>query len=377
MIVGSKVGIGLIGGGLMGRETASALARWCALLDCPVGAELVAVCDREPSALEWFKSISTAKLLTTDHHALLARSDVDVVYAAVPHDQHEAIYLDVLRAGKDLLAEKPFGIDLRAAERILTESRRLGRFVRVSSEFPFLPGAQKVFRLARQGEFGQLLQISAGFRHSSDLDPDKPINWKRQARHCGQAGVMGDLGLHVVHLPLRLGWKPHSLYAQLQKIVLNRPDGKGGMAPCDTWDNALLSTNVRVGPDVVPMAFEMKRIAPGETNTWFVEILGLKGGARFSTKEPKTFWTFERTPDQAWRRTDLGFTMPFRVISGQIFEPGFPDVLQQMWAAYLAERAGVLGDRFGCATPEEATASHAIWQAALRSQREPSVIQLE
>ena len=39
-----------------------------------------------------------------------------------------------------------------------------------------------------------------------------------------------------------------------------------------------------------------------------------------------------------------------------------------MWAAYLLERAGKLGDRFGCATPAEALASHALFDAALRSQ---------
>ena len=51
---------------------------------------------------------------------------------------------------------------------------------------------------------------------------------------------------------------------------------------------------------------------------------------------------------------DIGFDTPFKTITGGIFEPGFPDVLMQMWAAFFAERDGVLNDRFGCATPEEA-----------------------
>ncbi|HEY1764802.1 MAG TPA: hypothetical protein VGF85_07745 [Opitutaceae bacterium] len=46
--------------------------------------------------------------------------------------------------------------------------------------------------------------------------------------------------------------------------------------------------------------------------------------------------------------------MPFKTITGGIFEPGFPDIFMQMWAAFLAESAGVLGDRFGCETPDEA-----------------------
>ena len=43
-----------------------------------------------------------------------------------PHHLHEAIYLDVLNAGKDLLAEKPFGIDLEAAPR----NRQRGKIFR-------------------------------------------------------------------------------------------------------------------------------------------------------------------------------------------------------------------------------------------------------
>src|SRR5690606_8606507 len=137
--------------------------RWFALDNFPVHAELTAVCDVQAPLLEWFRQIPTVKLLTTDHHALLRRDDVDVVYVAVPHHLHESIYLDVLRAGKDLLAEKPFGIDLAAARRIRDEAVRLKRFVRVSSEFPFLPGAQRAFALAGSGQLGHLLEIRAGF----------------------------------------------------------------------------------------------------------------------------------------------------------------------------------------------------------------------
>ena len=137
------------------------------------------------------------------------------------------------------------------------------------------------------------------------------MNWKRQVKTCGEIGVMGDLGMHTVHVPFRLGWKPERVYAQLQKIYHERPDGKGGTAPCDTWDNAILHANVEIGGAEVPMRFEMKRLAPGETNTWSIEVLGTDGGVQYSTKEPKTLWTFTRGRDQSWQRTDLGFQGAF------------------------------------------------------------------
>jgi predicted dehydrogenase len=374
--VTQPVRVGIIGGGLMGREVASALSRWFVLDHYPVRAELVAVCDVAEKQREWFRQVPGVQLITEDHRVLLDRDDIDVVYVAVPHHLHEAIYLDVLRSGKDLLAEKPFGIDLEAARTVREAAQRSGRFVRCSSEFPYFPGAQRAYQLASAGGLGRLLEIRAGFHHSSDLDPTKPANWKRQVPTCGAIGVMGDLGIHGVHIPFRLGWYPRRVYAQLQKIYHERPDGRGGMAPCDTWDNALLHTEVVIDGAEVPMQLELKRLAPGETNTWFLEVLGTDGGVKYSTKTPKTLWTFQRGREQSWQRTDLGFHGLFPTITGGIFEPGFPDCFLQMWAAFMAERGGVLGDRFGCVTPEEAVRSHELFAAALQSHAEKRAIEV-
>ncbi len=368
--------VGIIGGGLMGREMASAFARWCAITDLPVRPVLVAVADLNPASLSWFECIPSCVQKTADYRELLANPAVDVVYVAVPHNLHEKLYCDVLAAGKDLLAEKPFGIDLASARRILSAVESSGRFVRCSSEMPFFPGAQRAFEMARGGQLGRVLEVVSGFHHSSDLDPTKPANWKRSSVTCGEGGVLNDLGMHACHVPLRLGWRPKRLYAQLQKGYGQRPDGRGGMAVCDTWDNAVLHSWTEVGGVEVPLRLEMKRLAPGATNTWFIEVLGTESGVRFSTSMPKTLEVFERGKEQWWKRTDLGFGTPFKTVTGGIFEPGFPDVIQQMWAAYLAEREGLLEGRFGCATPQEAVATHEIFAAALESQKSQSVLEI-
>ncbi|MCB1095300.1 MAG: Gfo/Idh/MocA family oxidoreductase, partial [Verrucomicrobiae bacterium] len=305
---------------------------------------------------------------------LLASSDVDVVYVAVPHNLHEQLYIDTLEAGKDLLAEKPFGLNLAAAERIVASVDGTGRFCRCSSEFPFFPGAARAFQVAQDtSRIGRILEVRAGFLHSSDLDPDKAANWKRMSNTCGEIGVMGDLGMHVAHLPLRLGWNPSRVYAQLQKGYAER---RG--VPCDTWDNATLQLWVEAnGRAPFRMQWEMKRLAPGETDTWFFEVLGTDGGVRYSTKEPKTVWAFRRDASgQFWDKTDMGFQTPYPTITGGIFEPGFPDVIQQMWCAFLTEREGLASDRFTCVTPQEALMSHRVFDAALRSQESHSAISI-
>lgn len=371
------VNIGIIGGGLMGKEAASSFGRWFVLNDYPVKVVLKAICDVNSAALDWYRQIGSVELLTTNYKELIAHPDIDVVYVALPHHLHLQYYLEVLHAGKDLLGEKPFGINLEAAESIFKTAEKLGRFVRCSSEMPFLPGPQRVIKEVQSGKLGKIMEISAGFLHSSDMDKQKTINWKRQKAFCGEIGVMGDLGMHVMHVPLRFGWKPDEVYAQLQYIVKERPDGKGGMAVCDTWNNATLNTRVAIDGEAVPMNLEMKRLAPGETNTWYIEVLGTEGGVRYSTKDMKTLWTFQNGREQIWQRTDLGFNMSFSTVTGGIFEPGFPDCFMQMLASYIAEREGFLNDRFGCVTPAEAVESHKVFEAALCSQKEGTVAKIE
>ncbi len=374
MTAAREVNVAIIGGGLMGREIAAAIQRWPALVDHPVRPRLTAVCDLNPAALEWFRQIDTVRSFETDYQAVLADPSIDVVYIAVRHDLHEQLYLDTVRAGKDLLAEKPFGIDGPAADRVIEQIAASSSFVRVSSEMPFFPGAQWVIDYVRSGAAGRLISVRSGFLHSSDLDVDKPINWKRQAQFCGTAGVMNDLGMHAWHVPLRLGWMPSRLTAQLQDLVPTRMDAAGQPTVCDTWENAAIHADVLASDGASSGDFLLdvrcERVAPGNKNTWYLEVVGMDGGVRFSTAQPSRVEVFASVEvpgvgrEQAWQIVETGSQSVWPTVTGGIFETGFSDAILQMWAAFLAEREGVLGDRFGCATPSEARAAHRIAEAA-------------
>lgn len=364
------VRFGFIGLGMMGRELASAVGRWIHLLDPGTLPRIVAVCDPDPARRAWFADrVVPADATYEDHRRLLERDDLDAVYVAVPHHLHEQVYVDVLASGRHLFGEKPFGIDAAANRAIVAEAERHpGSLVRSSSEFPFYPGARRVMRTVMSGRLGRILEVRAGLEHSSDLDPAKPINWKRVAASNGEYGCMGDLGLHVLHVPLRLGWQVSSVYAQLMDIMPFRPDAAGTPIRCDTWDNAVLSCWTHQG---FPMRLAMKRIAPGEANTWSIEVDGDRGSVRYSTKHPKQFLSLEYEPggSQAWRSEDLGYEGPYPGITPSIFESGFTDAVQQMLAAYCDElvHGGDMRGDLRCATLVETTQHHAILTAALRS----------
>lgn len=378
-----EVRFGLIGCGLMGREFASATVRWCHLLDLQFKPTLVGICDTNPEMFKWYEQFSTIRIKTQNYKELLASKDIEAVYCAVPHNLHKEIYIEILKAGKHLMGEKPFGIDLAANEAIMAEIAKYpDLFVRCSSEFPFFPGAQRVIQAIRERKFGRIIEVNSGFLHSSDLDPNKPINWKRMVDINGEYGCLGDLGMHALHLPLRMGWMPKRLYAHLGKIVSERPDGKGGMAPCKTWDNGSLYCDV-VDPsdrNQFPMTVKIYRIAPSETDTWYIEILGTQYSIRYSTKYPKTlqYMEYKSGGAQTWQHEDLGYKSVYPAITGGIFEFGFSDAILQMWASYLDEmqnRGKNLA--FGCVKPEETLQSHKIFTAALESEKTRQAIAIE
>ena len=283
----------------------------------------------------------------------------------MPHHLHEQLYLDVLRRGKISSRKNPSASICAAARKILAAVRETGRFVRCSSEFPFLPGAQRASAIrSKPGNSGRCSKSVSGFHHSQRSRCDQADQLETPKPHCGEIGVLGDLGMHAVPLAAAIRLEASVASMRSSERLPAAPDGRRRhdcLRHLGQRRAAHLDRHRRPGRADAP-GNEAARSRRDQT--WFIEVLGTEGGVRYSTKQPKTLWLFERGKEQWWQRTDLGFGMPFKAVTGGIFEPGFPDVIQQMWAAFLMEREGKLGGRFGCVTPDEAVASHQIFAAA-------------
>ena len=330
----------------------------------------------------WYTdNFPTIRQATTDYRELLENEEVDAVYCAVPHHLHEEIYCAIISSGKHLMAEKPFGIDLAANRQIIRcIEEHPDVFVRCSSEFPYFPAVQRIGELIEQDAFGKLIEVESGFMHSSDLDPNKPINWKRMIELNGEYGCMGDLGMHACHMPFRAGWAPRDVRAVLSNIVPERFDSNGLTVPCETWDNATLLCTVDDDGHPFPLTIKTQRIAPGEKNSWYLSIKGTEGCARFSTKNPKRLEVLEYSGgEQVWQQIDVGHETAYPSITGGIFEMGFSDAILQMWAAFLHElEHGTPPKKFaGCVTPNETALSHSLFTAALESHRNRTVVAID
>jgi len=98
---GEKVRIGVIGlgnmGGLHARELRAGRVQH---------AELAAVCDIEPSALEPFSALPCFR----DSSELIRSGVVEAVVIATPHYDHTPISIEALGRGLHVLCEKPLAV---------------------------------------------------------------------------------------------------------------------------------------------------------------------------------------------------------------------------------------------------------------------------
>ena len=200
-------------------------------------------------------------------------------------------------------------------------------FVRCASEFPYYPAVQQMVKWYREGAFGQIIEARFAIKHLVGPGPHQAHQLEADA--CRQRGNTDVWGIWAsIPSIFRSGWAlcPAPSPPSLPTLPKTRPDETGRPVPCETWDNAILTCEAQnAAGDTFPMQLEMKRMAPGCTNTVEYESYGLKLSAKFTTDDPNAIrYTQPVGREQAWHGWWWGKKRTlYPVITGSIFEFGF------------------------------------------------------
>jgi predicted dehydrogenase len=92
----------------------------------------------------------------SDYHALLDRADIDAVSVCVPSGLHAQVAIDAMRAGKDVLVEKPIAITLADADRMIETSHQTGRTLGVVLQNRYNHPMQALRQAIDAGKLGRL-----------------------------------------------------------------------------------------------------------------------------------------------------------------------------------------------------------------------------
>ncbi len=159
----STPGIGFIGLGARSK------AHFAALKQLPA-ARVRALCDLQSSRIaETNAGLATKAVGYTDYRELLHDKNVGAVVIAVPNYLHYEMAIATLRAGKDLLLEKPMGIDYQQAKAIQQEAIKDGRVLAIGIQR--LYGSDGVMiETIRRGAIGNVKVINAS-EYRGDWNP--------------------------------------------------------------------------------------------------------------------------------------------------------------------------------------------------------------
>jgi predicted dehydrogenase len=159
------------------------------------GGTIVAVASRSAERAEHFGDRFGIPVRYGDYGSLAADPRVEVVYVATPHSRHQADTLDMLRAGKAVLCEKPFALNATQARRMVAEGREHGLFLMEAIWSRFLPAYRALVDLLGAGRIGEPLLVEADFGFRRPVDPEH-----RHFRADLGGGGLLDLGIYPVQL---------------------------------------------------------------------------------------------------------------------------------------------------------------------------------
>lgn len=135
----------------------------------------------------------------TDYKEALADSEVDAVFVLTPNYAHYEITMDALKAGKDVMCEKPVTVNYDLSCEMAREAEKQGRILNIGVCNRYNKSVEMLEELNRQNRFGNIYHIYCSFRSFRDIPGlGGPFTTKSQSG----GGVLIDWGIHFMDLIL-------------------------------------------------------------------------------------------------------------------------------------------------------------------------------
>lgn len=225
----------------------------------------------------------------TDYKEALADSEVDAVFVLTPNYAHYEITMDALKAGKDVMCEKPVTVNYDLSCEMAKEAEKQGRILNIGVCNRYNKSVEMLEELNRQNRFGNIYHIYCSFRSFRDIPGlGGPFTTKSQSG----GGVLIDWGIHFMDLILYIlgnakiknvtcdaysemaknmkGYKYKSMWAE------DTADIENGTNDVDDFVTGYIRT------DKASISFNGAWAQNIEKADMFIDFLGDKAGARLT-----------------------------------------------------------------------------------------------
>ena len=301
----TEIGIGLIGGGYMGKAHAVALSAVGAVFNTPLRPRLEMICGSSAESSERYRQAFGFARAAADWRALVADEAVEAVVIASPQSTHREIACAAFDLGKPVFCEKPLGASLEDAAAMTEAAEASGQANMIGFNYIRTPASRYARDLIASGRIGDVTWFRGEHTEDFYADPTAPATW----RSFGEAnGTVGDLAPHMINGARALVGP----IAEVMADVVTVHKTRGGKEASND-DQAQMM--VRFASGVSGHLF-FSRIAMGRKMGYAYEIHGTKGAIRFDQEDQNALYLYTAEGSEAER----GFR---KILTG----PAHPDYL--------------------------------------------------
>jgi myo-inositol 2-dehydrogenase / D-chiro-inositol 1-dehydrogenase len=178
-------------------------------------AELWAVASPTAGHAQRFAAQHEIPHFFKDYHRMLAMDELDLVVIGAPNDLHCSMTLDCAAAGKHVVVEKPFCLNLADADRMIASCRQANVKLMYAEELCFAPKYVRLKELLTSGALGTAVLLKQSEKHDG---PHADHFWDVER---SGGGVTMDMGCHAVEFFRWMLDRPRivSVYAQMSTSV--------------------------------------------------------------------------------------------------------------------------------------------------------------
>ncbi|MBR4236142.1 MAG: Gfo/Idh/MocA family oxidoreductase [Clostridia bacterium] len=283
---------------IIGCGTIANSAHIPAYMDNP-DAEIKYFCDVIPEkALSCAEKYGCGKAVT-DYREVLADPEVAAVSVCTPNNMHAEISIAAMRAGKDVLCEKPAARTLAEACEMLKVHNETGRILNIGVVNRFNDNVNLIKKFIDDGKLGRIYHVYMSFRSHRSIPG---LGGAFTTKAIAGGGALIDWGVHFLDIVMYCCSDPKPLtvsgeaFCELGKDMPSyvytsmwAEDTKNLNGTYDVDDSvaAFIRTS---GPSITVHGAWAQNI--GE-NEMYIDFMGDKGGIRLSYGKTFKYYTTE------------------------------------------------------------------------------------
>lgn len=172
------------------------------------GIKLAGVYDTDPRQNDLARSRGIKAYASREE--LLADPQIDLVTIATPNDVHKEIALAALKAGKNVICEKPVAMNSAELDEMIAASEKYGKLFTVHQNRRWDEDFRTIRKICESGDLGRVFRIESRVHGSRGI----PEGWREEKEHGG--GMILDWGVHLIDQMLTMmreaGTKPVSVF---------------------------------------------------------------------------------------------------------------------------------------------------------------------